>query len=76
MANTARDIFSAALALPEAERLELASTLIASVDRGVSEPDWEDAWIEEIDHREQVSREQGSPWSEVRGRVLERLSRR
>jgi hypothetical protein len=75
MAQPARDIFSAALALSEAERLELASNLIASVD-GPVDPDWEDAWVDEIDRRDQGQRASASSWPEVRGRVLERLSRR
>jgi putative addiction module component (TIGR02574 family) len=75
MGHPARDIFSAALALPEAERLELASHLIASVD-APGEPDWEEAWVDEIDRREQNARDPGAPWSDVRGRVLERLTGR
>lgn len=74
MGLPARDIFSAALALPEAERLELASHLIASVE-GPGDPDWEDEWIDEIDRREE-RRGEAAPWSEVHGRALERLSRR
>jgi len=75
MGHPERDIFSAALQLPEAERLELASHLIASVE-GPAEPDWEDAWIDEIGEREKSTRGPGAPWVEVRGRVLDRLSRR
>lgn len=76
MGQPARDIFSAALLLPEAERLELASHLIASVE-GPAEPNWEEAWIDEIGEREQQSvRDHGSPWADVRNRVLDRLIRR
>jgi putative addiction module component (TIGR02574 family) len=80
MGNPARAIFSAALDLPQAERLELASRLIASVD-GPDEPEWEAAWEDEVDRREHAAqagpaaREPGAPWSQVRGRVLERLPR-
>lgn len=75
MAKPARDIFSAALALPEAERLELASNLIASVE-GPGDVDWEEAWIDEIDQRDhQAARKSAAPWSEVRGRMLDRLSK-
>lgn len=73
MGQPARDIFSAALALPEAERLELASNLIASVE-GPGDPDWEEAWIEEIEDRDHAARK-SAPWSEVRGRMLDRLSK-
>ena len=80
-----RDIFSAALALPEAERLKLASDLISSVD-GPDEPGWENAWGEEVERRERrehgassagaSANEAGEPWSRVRGRVLQRLPSR
>lgn len=73
MGLPARDIFSAALALPEAERLELASNLIASVE-GPGDSDWEEAWIDEIDQREKTGRTSAAPWSDVRGRMLDRLS--
>jgi hypothetical protein len=36
------------LALPEAERLELASEIIASVD-GPRDTDWETVWLNELD---------------------------
>jgi hypothetical protein len=76
MGQQERDIFSAALQLPEAERLELASHLIASVE-GPADPNWEEAWIDEIGDREQSSaREPGAVWADVRGRVLDRLTRR
>jgi len=82
MGNPARDIFSAALDLPQADRLELASRLIASVD-GPDEPEWETAWEDEVERRVQHQlgptasgvREPGVPWSQVRGRVLQRLPR-
>lgn len=72
MGHPAHDIFCAALALPEAERLELASNLIKSVD-GPAEPGWEDAWVEEVDQRDQVESEPGRSWAEVRSHVLGRL---
>lgn len=74
MGHPARDIFSAALLLPEADRLELASTLIASVG-GPSDPDWQEAWMDEIDEREARKSQPAASWVDVRGRVLDRLSR-
>ena len=77
MGHPARDIFSAALDLPQADRLELASRLIASVD-GPDEPEWETAWEEEVERRDRVEpggREPAAPWSQVRARVLQRLPR-
>jgi len=41
--NAARRLLTAALALSEDERLELASEIIASVD-GPPDSDWEQAW--------------------------------
>jgi hypothetical protein len=80
MALPARDIYSAALALPEAQRLELASHLIASVDGGPPNgpPDagWEEAWVDEVDHRGLSAEAAGEPWSQVRARVRDRLGRR
>lgn len=80
MGHPARDIFSAALDLPQADRLELASRLIASVD-GPDEPAWETAWEEEVERRDHAERgepggrEPPAPWSQVRGRVLQLLPR-
>jgi putative addiction module component (TIGR02574 family) len=78
MAQPARDLFAAALALPEEERLHLASELIASVE-DPHDAEWEAAWLEELERREQAVRTggaQGSDWSEVRARVVARLSSR
>ena len=72
------DLFSAALSLPEPERLELASKLIASVD-GEADPDWDEAWLAELDRREQAvaaGGDPGSPWSDVKARILGRLGAR
>jgi putative addiction module component (TIGR02574 family) len=44
------DVFAAALALPEAERGELAEQLVASLD-AEAEPDAEAAWAAEIERR-------------------------
>lgn len=46
----AADIRDAALQLAEQERLELATELLESVE-GPPDPEWERAWIEEIDRR-------------------------
>jgi len=78
MTAIALDLFSAALALPEPDRLELASRLIASVD-GEAEAGWDEAWLAELDQREQAVAEGGDPgssWADVKGRILGRLSAR
>jgi putative addiction module component (TIGR02574 family) len=77
-AQIARDLFAAALALPEEERLHLASELIDSVEEP-HDVDWEGVWLEELERREQAVRAggaEGSDWSEVRTRLVARLSAR
>jgi putative addiction module component (TIGR02574 family) len=78
MADPARDLFAAALALPEDERLHLATELIASVE-DPHEAEWESSWLEELERREQAVRAGGaggSDWSEVRDRIVARLGAR
>ena len=77
MTDAAKKLLEAASALPEDERLELASELIASVD-GPPDGDWESTWVAELDRRMQAAREKGElapEWSEVRARVLAQLGR-
>ena len=50
MSRSAEALFSEALDLSTAERLRLASELIASVD-GPPDPDWDRAWLAELDRR-------------------------
>ena len=69
-------ILADALALSEQERLDLASELLASVD-GPPDPGWEQAWQEELDRRTReadASAEPAAEWSEVRARVLAKLT--
>jgi putative addiction module component (TIGR02574 family) len=78
MAQAALDLIAAALSLPEDERLHVASELIASVEEP-QDSDWTSAWREELDRREQAVRDggpEGSPWSDVRARLLARLNPR
>ena len=77
MTDAAKELLEAASALPEDERLALASELIASVD-GPPDGNWESAWLAELDRRVEAARDKGEPapeWSEVRARVLSRLGR-
>ena len=77
MTDAAKKLLEAASGLPEDERLELASELIASVD-GPPDGDWESAWLAELDRRVEAARDKGEPapeWSEVRARVLSQLGR-
>ena len=79
MALPAQDLYDAALALSENERLDLAARLLASVD-GPADDDWDAAWLTELDRREQAARSGeaavGAEWSEVRARVRARLAGR
>lgn len=75
MSNAARKLLEDALTLPAAERLELVTAILASVDGGPDE-DWEHAWTAEADRRIEEARKRGdsgAEWSEVRSRVLARL---
>jgi putative addiction module component (TIGR02574 family) len=78
MAEPARDLFAAALALPEAQRLHLASELLASVEEP-EDAEWDGAWLAELERREHAVRtgeSPGSEWSEVRARLVARLKSR
>jgi hypothetical protein len=48
MTSSAHRLLQDVLGLPEDERLELASEIIASVD-GPRDADWESAWLAELD---------------------------
>jgi putative addiction module component (TIGR02574 family) len=75
MTGSARKLLDEVLALPEDERLELASEIIASVD-GPQEGDWEAAWLAELDRRAGAAKARGetaADWADVRARILKRL---
>ena len=77
MTRAAKQILDEALNLPDEERLDLATELIASVD-GPPDGDWEAAWVAELDRRAQAARDRGQPaseWDEVRARILAGLGR-
>jgi putative addiction module component (TIGR02574 family) len=77
MTSAAEKLLQDVLALPEAERLELASEIIASVD-GPPDADWEQAWLAELDRRVDAARQRNEPgdeWHLVRARILRRLGR-
>jgi putative addiction module component (TIGR02574 family) len=78
MAEPARDVFAAALALPEDQRLHLASELLASVEEP-QDAEWDGAWLAELERREHAVRAAGalgSEWPEVRARLIARLKAR
>jgi len=73
----APDVRAAALQLSEQERLELATELLESVE-GAPDPEWERAWIQEIDRRIAAARAAGAQpleWTDVRARLVARFSR-
>jgi putative addiction module component (TIGR02574 family) len=75
MTGSARKLLQDVLALPEDERLELASEIIASVD-GPRDGDWEAVWLAELDRRADAAKARGgtgSEWTDVRARILKRL---
>jgi hypothetical protein len=76
--RTTPKLLDQALALPEDERLAIASGLIASVD-GPPDSGWDDAWQAELVKREEAAaaREEPAPeWSVVRARILAKLATR
>lgn len=75
MGEVAKRLLKEALALPDAERAELAAELMASFD-GPPDPDVEAAWAAEIERRaaKVLSGESpGVPWDEVRERIEREL---
>lgn len=77
MSDAARKILQDVLILPEDERIELASEIIASVD-GPRDTDWDAAWLAELDRRTEAAKdrgESGADWTDVRARILKRLGR-
>ena len=77
MSDAARKLLQEVLELPETERLELASEIIASVD-GSRDAGWDASWLEELDRRVAAAKsdgETGSDWSDARSRILKRLGR-
>lgn len=66
----------AALELDPAERLQLASELIDSVE-GPTDPAWSSAWAAELERRvgeADRSEERGRSWDDVRADLLRRLA--
>jgi putative addiction module component (TIGR02574 family) len=78
MGGAAKRILDDVLALPEQERLEIASEIIASVD-GPADADWDAVWLAELERRAKAAEARGTPapeWAEVRARILARLASR
>ena len=74
MSRVAKQLLTEALALPEAERLEMAAELLVSVD-GPPDPGWEESWLAELDRRESDATP-AEPWEAVRAQLRARLQSR
>ncbi len=78
MTGAARKLLDDLLALPEVDRAELASELIASLD-GPADGDWESTWLAEVDRRVDEAKQNGDAgddWADVRARILGELRAR
>lgn len=67
-----------ALALDPAERLELATELIDSIEGSIDSA-WSAAWAGELRRRSETAdgrEKRGAEWGEVRARLLEELAHR
>jgi putative addiction module component (TIGR02574 family) len=77
MSDRTAELLRKALELTTQERAELAAELIASVD-GAPDPEAEEAWAQEIERRASRARAgvtQGHEWSDVKARVLSKISK-
>jgi putative addiction module component (TIGR02574 family) len=78
MGEAGKRLLKEALQLPDAERAELASELMASFD-GPADPDVETAWAVEIERRATrvlTGESQGNSWEDVQERIGHELRRR
>jgi putative addiction module component (TIGR02574 family) len=73
---TKAELRSQALQLPVDERLELAEALWESLDQEAVEPalpEWQRTILEERIAADDAAPDEGSPWEEVKQRILSRL---
>ena len=75
MGRPLRKLTEEALALPEADRIALASELIESGEGGEG-PEWEAAWLAELELRRKQGHADAVPWPEARDRILAGLDRK
>lgn len=77
MTHTARKLLQDVLGLPEADRVLIATEVLASLD-GPPDADWDAVWLAELETRcraAQARGEHGAEWSDVRARILSVLGR-
>ena len=71
MARRAEDLLRDVLELPEPDRLDLVVEVLAQLD-GPRDPDWDEAWLAELDRREASAPDEPTAdeeWSVVRSRL-------
>jgi len=76
--RAAQDVLREMLELPEGERLDVVSEVLARL-HGDPDLEWEAAWLAELDRRELADAAEPTPaeeWSTVRARILNRASTR
>ena len=71
MSNAFHTVALDAMKLDAADRLRLATELIDSVE-GPADPDWDDAWLAELEARRERGIADAIPCEEARRRVLAR----
>jgi putative addiction module component (TIGR02574 family) len=74
MTTRAAHLIQEALKLSREERVDMAAELLASVDN--SDGVVEEAWAEEIERRARrvlTGESAGTPWIEIRARIVERV---
>ena len=74
MSSTTEQLFDAALALPDGDRVELAEALLASL-RPDDRPPFDESWREVIQRRSLELRSgqvTGIPWAEVKRQAREK----
>jgi hypothetical protein len=75
VSDTARQLLRELLELPEEERHEVASAILAS--HGPADADGDATWLAELDRRVEAAGRRGEPapeWAEVRSRILRRMA--
>ncbi|MBL9090096.1 MAG: addiction module protein [Planctomycetaceae bacterium] len=78
MNPTSQDIFTAALNLPEDDRIRLAGDLLQSVVSAGGDAEWQAKWQQEIGRRWQELESgevQAVPWSDVDRRLQQMLDK-
>lgn len=80
MSSAAQRLLGEALDLPELDRVEIVTKLLASLDGSTeTDADWDAAWLSELDRRAKAADDADTPpaeWSDVRDGLLAELRTR